>query len=293
MTRSFVTWIFTALGAVAVSAIDCAEAAVSIADAMQPEAVRVAESRGVSELACPTAASEVLMKQTLEEPGTTGWYEPPHNAKYTVRISGCGKQETYSVACNNNKKSEGQCAAGPVVTQRSVPQLADDLEPSAVRMAQQYGSTELRCPAATAKVLTKKTIQEVQGTGWYTPPHQAAYVVSVMGCGKQTTYSVACDKRKGCVAGPEGVAQKSAQQLADKLEPGAVMVAQQYGSADLDCPAAEAKVLTKQTVQEPQSTGWYTPPRRATYTVSVRGCGKQATYSIGCDTREPSCKTVK
>jgi hypothetical protein len=293
MTRLLLTWAFTLIAALAVSAMYGAEAAVPLADAMQPEAVRVAQQLGSSEIACSAAASELLAKATIEEPGATGWYEFPHKAKYTVRISGCGKQQTYSVACNNHKKSTGVCVAGPVVIQRSVAQLADKLEPGAVRVAQQYGSAELNCPAATAKVLTKETIQEVQGTGWYTPPRSAGYTVRVTGCGKETTYSVACEAKKGCVAGAVGVAKKMAKQLADRLEPGAVEVAQQRGSTDLDCPAARAKVLTRQTVQEPQSTGWYTPPRRASYTVSVMGCGKQAKYSVACDTREPSCKAVQ
>jgi hypothetical protein len=32
--------------------------------------------------------------------------------------------------------------------------------------------------------MSKKTIDEIQATGWYSPPHRAEYTVEVAGCGK-------------------------------------------------------------------------------------------------------------
>ena len=52
---------------------------------------------------------ESAQQGTIEEAQTTGWYEAPYRALYTVTVAGCGKQDTYLVACN---KKENRCAAG-------------------------------------------------------------------------------------------------------------------------------------------------------------------------------------
>src|SRR5215475_3027274 len=85
----------------------------------------------------------------------------------------------------------------------STPPPAEALQSVAVATAQQRGAADLGCPTATAKVLSKETVEEPQGTGWYEPPHRAAYTVDVSGCGKRKTYSLTCDDRpNSCVAGP-------------------------------------------------------------------------------------------
>jgi len=170
-------------------------------------------------------------------------------------------------------------------------ELVDELQPDAIKAAQQYGSSQFACPAATAEVLRKETIQEPQGTGWYEPPHRAEYTVAVSGCGKRATYSVACDNRqKGCIAGAvQSTVAISASELADTLQPGAVKAAQQRGSFELACSAPTAEVLRKETIQEPQGTGWYELPHHAVYTVDVLGCGKRTTYLVACDDRKTDC----
>jgi len=80
-----------------------------LADELQPGAVRVAQERGSKELECPAATAKVNHKETVDEGQTSGWYDPPYRALYTITISGCGKQTTYLVACNNK---EHRCAAG-------------------------------------------------------------------------------------------------------------------------------------------------------------------------------------
>ena len=81
--------------------------------------------------------------------------------------------------------------------------LEDALQPSAVKVAQQRGASELGCPAATAEVISKHAIEEPQTTGWYEFPRQAEYEIAVSGCGKRTTYLVACNKfHSACKAGP-------------------------------------------------------------------------------------------
>jgi len=254
------------------------------AEALRSGAVTAAQQRGATELGCPAATAEVLSQQTIEEPQGTGWYETPHRAGYTVAVSGCGKRTTYAVTCDDRQKG---CVAGPVSTGGPpVQPLADKMQPDAVKAAQQRGASELSCPESATDVLDKETIQEPQGTGWYEPPHRAGYTVAVSGCGKRTIYAVTCDDRQeGCVAGPVSTATPPPQPLADKMQPDAVKAAQQRGSIVLGCPAAAAEVLDRETIQEPQGTGWYEPPHRAKYTVAVSGCGKRATYSVACDDR--------
>jgi hypothetical protein len=253
---------------------------------LRPQAALAAQQRGASELACPSATSQVVRGETLQEPQGTGWYERPHRAEYTVNVSGCGKQTTYSVACDDRSKTH--CVAGPVATVVAPQELADKLQPGAVKVAQEQGAADLSCPAATANVLRKETVEEPQGTGWYQSPQHALYGITVSGCGKQKQYLVACDKLKDkCVAGAPVAAPtgSAVPQLADRLEPDAVRAAQQAAVAALDCAAATAEVLRQETLEEPQTTGWYERPHRAVYTMRVAGCGHQATYLVACDDR--------
>jgi hypothetical protein len=156
-------------------------------------------------------------------------------------------------------------------------------------VAQQRGAAELQCPTATGQILSKETIQEAQGTGWYEPPHKAAYTVEVSGCGKRRTYSLTCeDRQKSCIAGPVAVSSAPLQ-LADKLQPGAVSAAQQTGKSELGCEAVTTKVLRQETIAEPQGTGWYEPPHRAAYTIDVSGRGTRTTYLVSCDDRQKNC----
>jgi hypothetical protein len=262
-------------------------------DALQPSAVKVAQQRGASELGCPAATTEVISKHAIEEAQTTGWYEFPKRAEYTIAVSGCGKRTTYLVACNKFKNA---CNAGPVPTSTASAtprQLADELQPDAVNAAQQRGARDFACAATTAKVTRKETIMEGQTTGWGgEAPHRAAYAVTVKGCGKQTAYLVECDTQKqGCATAGSQASQAGSQppQLADELQPGAVQAAQERGSKELECPAATAKVNRKETVEEGQTTGWYDAPYRALYTITVSGCGKQTTYLVACNKKENRC----
>ena len=253
-------------------------------EALQPRALRAAQERGVTELGCPVATAEVLSKETIQEPQGTGWYEPPHRAEYTVAISGCGQHATYAVNWDDRHKD---CAAGPVSVSAAPPQpLADQMQPDAVRAAQQRGSADLGCPAATAEVMNAETLQEPQGTGWYEPPHRTRYTIDVSGCGKRTRYSVACDnQKKACQAGPLVSSAAAPAQLSDKMQPKAVEAAQRKAALAVNCPSVSTEVLTAKTIEEPQTTGWYEPPHRAEYTIGVSGCGKRATYAVACDER--------
>jgi hypothetical protein len=282
---------FFAFSALTIPAMLCASQ--PLEDALQPSAVKVAQQRGASELGCPAATTEVISKHAIEESQTTGWYEFPKRAEYTIAVSGCGKRTTYLVACNKFKSA---CTAGPVPTSTgsATPrQLADELKPDAVEAAQQRGAKDFACPATTAKVTRQETIMEGQTTGWGAEaPHRAVYAVTVKGCGKQTAYLVECDTgKKGCATAGSQASEAGSQrpQLADELQPGAVQAAQERGSKELECPAATAKVNRKETVEEGQTTGWYDAPYRALYTITVGGCGKQTTYLVACNKKENRC----
>jgi len=70
------------------------------------------------------------------------------------------------------------------------------------------------------------------------------------------------------------------------MQPDAVRAAQGRASSALGCPSVAAEVLTKETIQESQITGWSETPHRAEYTIGVSGCGKRATYSVSCDNHQ-------
>jgi hypothetical protein len=282
---------FFAFGALTIPAMLCASQ--PLEDALQPSAVQAAQQLGASELGCPAATAEVISKHAIEAPQTTGWYEFPHQAEYTIAVSGCGKRTTYLVACN---KFHSTCKAGPVPTSTgsAAPrQLADELQPDAVKAAELRGSKDFACPTTTAEVTHQESIIEGQTTGWGAQaPDHAVYAVTVKGCGKQTAYLVDCDKKKkGCATAALQPSQAGPHhpELADELQPGAVQAAQERGSKELECPAATSKVNRKETVEEGQTTGWYGPPYRALYTITVSGCGKQTTYLVTCNKKENRC----
>ena len=262
-------------------------------EVLQPHAMEAAQQRGASELACPDASAEVLSQHAVQPPPTTGWYEAPRRAEYVIGVAGCGKRTSYAVACN---KFDNACEAAPVPAagdSRAPRQLADELQPDALKAAQERGAKEFACPAVTAEVVRQETIIEGQTTGWGAEaPHRAAYAVTVKGCGKQTGYLVECDTRtKGCATAGAQQAQAGPQrpQLADELQPAAVKVAQERGSRELACPAATTQVNRKATIEEAQTTGWYEAPNRALYTITVAGCGKETVYLVACNKKENRC----
>lgn len=174
-----------------------------LADELQTDAIKAAQQRGLKEFGCPTMTPEVMRKQTIVEGATTGWgAEAPHRAVYAITATGCGKQTVYVVECDKLKKGCSTVDLQQTQTAPAFTQLTDELQPNAVQTAQQRGSDELQCPAATAKVNGKQAIDEGQTTGWYDFPYRALYAITVSGCGKQTTYAVVCNKKQDrCVAG--------------------------------------------------------------------------------------------
>lgn len=261
-------------------------------EVLQPSAAKVAQQRGASELGCPAATTEVLSKHAIEEPQMGGWYEFPQSAEYTIAVSGCGKRTAYLVAC---KKFRSACEAGPVPTGSTAPrQLADELQPDAVKAAQERGARDFSCPATTAEVTRQETIAEGETTGWGAEaPSRAAYTVTVKGCNHHAVYIVECTARKsaGCATAHLQPSQAGSKrpELADELQSSAVQEAKERGSKELECPAAGANVTRKETIEEGQTTGWYDPPYRAIYAITVSGCSKQAAYLVTCNKKQNRC----
>jgi hypothetical protein len=77
----------------------------------------------------------------------------------------------------------------------------------------------------------------------------------------------------------------------DSKQQTAVDTALARGKFDLNCPAAQGSVLSRQFIQAPMAG-----PRmgamgvdRAEYTVGVRGCSTQATYIVVCTEGTEGC----
>ena len=84
------------------------------------------------------------------------------------------------------------CASGPP--------FIDQMQPTAVEMAQRRGAFELACPAATAEMLSRETVAPISIRFGY---DRAEYTVGVSGCGKRVSYIVICPDNggKSCFAG--------------------------------------------------------------------------------------------
>jgi hypothetical protein len=82
------------------------------------------------------------------------------------------------------------CAVGPP--------YIDQMQPEALSMATRRGQFEMNCPAATATVLSRDTIQPIVFGG----PLRAEYTIGVAGCGRRASYIVICPQNQmSCFAG--------------------------------------------------------------------------------------------
>lgn len=83
------------------------------------------------------------------------------------------------------------CASGPP--------FIDVMQPEALSMATRRAQFEMNCPAATATVLSRETLQPVS---FRFGVERAEYTIGAAGCGKRATYVVMCpDNGSGCFAG--------------------------------------------------------------------------------------------
>jgi hypothetical protein len=77
-------------------------------------------------------------------------------------------------------------------------------------------------------------------------------------------------------------------QVLDTKQATATDVALQRGKFDLNCPAAQASVLSRQYIQAPGPMIANTVTRTE-YTVGVSGCNQRATYLVVCSEGTQGC----
>ena len=90
------------------------------------------------------------------------------------------------------------CASGPP--------FIDQAQPEAISVAQRRAAFEFNCPAATAQVISRETLQPIS---FRFGIERAEYTVGVSGCGKRATYVVMCPDQPDSTcfagAGREGI----------------------------------------------------------------------------------------
>ena len=77
----------------------------------------------------------------------------------------------------------------------------------------------------------------------------------------------------------------SPQQILQGMEGTAINSALARGQFDLQCPGAQASVLSKELMQPLFFGG----PERGLYTIGVSGCNQRKTYQIICPQGEGGC----
>jgi hypothetical protein len=88
------------------------------------------------------------------------------------------------------------CASGPP--------FIDQMQSTAINMADRRGAFEMNCPTATGTVISSEIVQPVSFRWGY---ERAEYTIGVSGCGKRNTYVVICPDNgsNSCFAGASRV----------------------------------------------------------------------------------------
>jgi len=84
----------------------------------------------------------------------------------------------------------------------------------------------------------------------------------------------------GCASGPPFI---------DQMQPEAVSMATRRAQFEMNCPAANGQVISREMMQPVIQTYRWSGPQRAEYTVGFSGCGKRATYIVICPQDGSSC----
>jgi hypothetical protein len=79
------------------------------------------------------------------------------------------------------------------------------------------------------------------------------------------------------------------QQMLAKQEPEAVQTALARGRFDLNCPAANALVLSSDFIQPAIQGPWVSGIQRLEYTVGIEGCGQRTTIVVMCQEGSSTC----
>src|SRR5262249_29049805 len=81
----------------------------------------------------------------------------------------------------------------------------------------------------------------------------------------------------------------SQTQMLDNKQAMALQTALSQGKFDLNCPQAQAEVLTREVTQPAIQSPWLSGIQRAEYTVGVTGCGQRASFLVLCPQGGESC----
>ena len=78
-------------------------------------------------------------------------------------------------------------------------------------------------------------------------------------------------------------------QILDSMEPTAVNTALQRGRFELNCPDAQATLLSRELMQPAIETVRFQGIQRGAFTIGVSGCGQRRTYQIICPEGGDGC----
>ena len=78
-------------------------------------------------------------------------------------------------------------------------------------------------------------------------------------------------------------------QVLDSMEPMAINAALERGRFELNCPAAEATLLSRELAQPAIETVRFSGPQRGVFTVGISGCSQRKTYQMICPEGGSGC----
>ena len=78
-------------------------------------------------------------------------------------------------------------------------------------------------------------------------------------------------------------------QIMDSLQPQAISVATRRAQFEMNCPAAQGQLISREEVQPIIMNPRFGGVVRAEYTVGVAGCGQRATYLVICPEDGSGC----
>ena len=78
-------------------------------------------------------------------------------------------------------------------------------------------------------------------------------------------------------------------QVLDRMEPTAIDTAVQRGRFELNCPDAQAALLSRELMQPAIETVRFQGIQRGAFTIGVSGCGQRRTYQIICPEGGAGC----
>lgn len=81
----------------------------------------------------------------------------------------------------------------------------------------------------------------------------------------------------------------STQEMLESGQTEAVKTAVMRAAFEMNCPAAEGTVLSREIMQPAAPEGWISDIQRLQYAVGVTGCGEGATYVVICPVGIAGC----